>query len=213
VGTSNQKQAKVPAGGWTYEQLMAVVITPALVEPGLILTLREKTGTDASDTVMMVDGAAGTMVKQTKGVMLAGLNKEINTASSRGAGVGFTAPKDGVNLPFYSLRVASPHLTAELNPVTLSIDMTLVEPPPLILVGATAGTPGVAGLAPAPLKTQQTLFLCGDGTWANPAVFAAAVDGRRQVRWLAPLAWMVSLALRRRPRSAAFGCAVTVHGA
>ena len=37
------------------------------------------------------------------------------------------------------------------------------------MTGATAGSAGTGGSVPAPAATDNTKFLCGDGTWASPA--------------------------------------------
>lgn len=51
------------------------------------------------------------------------------------------------------------------EPVALATALAqIVEP----MTGATAQDNGLAGLVPQPLAGQQTLFLRGDATWANP---------------------------------------------
>lgn len=51
------------------------------------------------------------------------------------------------------------------EPVALATALAgIIEP----MTGATADDNGLAGLVPQPLAGQQTLFLRGDATWANP---------------------------------------------
>lgn len=48
---------------------------------------------------------------------------------------------------------------------------------PITMVGASADADGDGGLVPAPVKGDHTLYLRGDGTWADPTVALAATVG------------------------------------
>ena len=48
---------------------------------------------------------------------------------------------------------------------------------PITMVGASADADGDGGLVPAPAKGDHTLYLRGDGTWADPTVALAATVG------------------------------------
>lgn len=82
-----------------------------------------------------------------------------------GKAVDITVPtnnKDLTNGANYITAAQAPvqSVNGETGAVTVAV--------PGVMKGATATADGTQGLVPAPLKTQEGLFLKGDGSWAKP---------------------------------------------